>query len=128
MPLLIDKDDHVTDFIRKPLDSSSNDEKWSQKLRDFNARDKEMIADEWADVLNWKIHEVSPSILFTVGGSTTKLISSLQRRKLIPLIPTSSVIHYSAYKSDHEVKARMLAEVSEGLATISEKRRCHKTV
>ena len=93
----------------------SNVIKEADVVRDFNARDKEMIAGEWADVLNWEIREVSPSILFTVGGSTTKLIRSLQRRQLIPPIPTHSVIHYSAYQSDDEVKGRMLAEISAGL-------------
>ena len=87
-------------------------------VRDFNARDKEMIAGEWADVLNWEIREVSPSMLFTVGGSTTKLIRSLQRRQLIPPIPTHSVIHYSAYQSDDEVKGRMLTEISAGLTRV----------
>ena len=91
-------------------------------VRDFNARNKEAIAVEWAVVLQWEISEVSPLMLFTVGNSAGRLLRFLQQRKLIPSIPTCGVTHYSARRSDVEVKAKMIGEIGAGLQRVSRPR------
>ena len=84
-------------------------------VRDFNARNKEQIAVEWADVLAWEIEAVSPKVMFTVGSSATKLVGSLQRRRLIPAIPANGIIHYSARQSDVGVRAKIIEGINAGL-------------
>jgi hypothetical protein len=65
-------------------------------VKDFSARDKRSIAMQWADVLAWELAQVRPSILFTVGDESTRLVRGLQERGLIPALPRPhKVMHYS---------------------------------
>jgi hypothetical protein len=87
-------------------------------VREFNVRNKKALAIEWSPVLDWEIKEVSPSILFTVGHSATKLVKALQRDKLIPSIRTHKVVHYADRDYDHVVKSKLVTEIGAGLSRI----------
>lgn len=69
-------------------------------------------------MLAWEIDQVLPKMLFTVGGSAAKLVGALQRRRLIPTIPTQGITHYSARQSDTGAKARMADGIRAGVDRI----------
>ena len=66
-------------------------------------------------MLAWEIEAVSPKVMFTVGGSATKLVRSLQGRRFIPAIPAHGIIHYSARQSDAGVRAKIIEGINAGL-------------
>ena len=83
---------------------------------EFNARNKETIAVYWADILRWEMTQVSPTKVFVVGNSAARLVRVLQDKRLIPIVPTYDVIHYSARTYDAVVQSRMVTEIGVGLA------------
>ncbi len=88
------------------------------EVRQFNTNSgakKEEIAEEWANVLQWELEAVAPRTVFAVGGSAARLLASLMRRRLIPGIRVHEVMHYSARRSDVEVRERMIRDIRAGL-------------
>lgn len=94
--------------------------KESFEVRKFNANSgakKEDIAEEWASVLKWELEVVAPKTVFAVGGSAARLLDALQLRRLISSFRIHDVMHYSARRSDVEVRKRMIREIRAGLGT-----------
>ena len=81
-------------------------------VKDFKAlprEEKEELACHWADVLQWEICRVRPKIVFCVGMKSWRAMQHLRKNRKIDLggAPLHRIWHYSAPRSDSEVRARM---------------------
>ena len=73
---------------------------------------KALKAEQWADILAWEWSVVKPARVFAVGGATYHVLRCLRSKKLISNQPEiHKILHYSSFKSDAEVVARICAEV-----------------
>ena len=94
--------------------------KEADRVKDFAERDKYSPARQWADILAWEFEQVQPTILFTLGGSATELVTWLQAHGHIPSSPKPRrVVHYSdrgRNATDENVRTQMLEAFRAGLA------------